>query len=173
MRDRTPHIVLAVLPDAAQARLDGLRRAHYPPERNRVPAHCTLFHAIPGMIAEELAAVLATIAAATPPPRARIDRIIDLDGGTALGVTSPDLIDLRGDLADRFHGLLSGADAVPPRLHVTIQNKVERRTAHQLQSALRSTWQPLDITIPALAVHRVVDGAWFPVGTWRLRQARR
>eukprot|EP01037_Dinobryon_pediforme_P003716 gene3716-3763_t len=115
MRDRTPHIVLAVLPDAAQARLEALRRAHYPPERNRVPAHCTLFHAIPGMIAEELAAVLATIAAATPPPRARIDRIIDLDGGTALGVTSPDLIDLRGELADRFHGLLSGADAVPPQ----------------------------------------------------------
>jgi hypothetical protein len=173
MRDRTPLIVLAVLPDAALARLDALRRAHYPPERNRVPAHCTLFHAIPGMIAAELVDVLAVMAASNPPPRARIDRIIDLDGGTALGVTSPDLLDLRGGLADRFHGLLSGVDAVPPRLHVTIQNKVERRTAHQLQAALRSTWKPLEITIPALAVHRVVDGTWIHVGTWRLRQARR
>jgi len=171
--DRTPHIVLAVLPDAVQARLDALRRAHYPPERNRVPAHCTLFHAVPGMVADELIRQLAALTAQTAPPHARIDRVIDLDSGTALGVFSPDLVALRDALADRFHGLLSGGDAVPPRLHVTIQNKVDRPAARALQRALGASWHALDARIPALAVHRVVDGAWLPVGTWRFRQPRR
>ncbi len=172
LHNRAPLIVLAVLPAAVQAQLDGLRRVHYPPERNRVPAHCTLFHAIPGMVADELAATLAVLAASTAPPRARIGGVIDLDGGTAFEVISPELVDLRDALADRFHGLLSGGDAVAPRLHVTIQNKVERSTARALQGHLRATWQSLDITIPALAVHRVIAGSWHPVGTWRLRRAR-
>lgn len=167
--DRTPHLVLAVLPAAVQARLDALRRAHYPAERNRVPAHCTLFHAVPGMVAAELSALLARLTATTPPPRARIDRVIDLDGGTALALVSADLIDVRDMLADHFHGLLTGGDAVAPRFHITVQNKVERRAAHILQAELTATWRATDTTIPSIAVHRVVDGAWQPVGVWRFR----
>jgi hypothetical protein len=172
MINRTAHIVLAVLPDALQARLDALRRMHYPPDRNRVPAHCTLFHAIPGMVAAELADLLAALTAAAPPPRARIDGVLDLDRGTALGVFSPELVGLRETIADHFHGLLTGGDAVPPRLHVTIQNKVDRPTARALQRTLAASWRAADTTIAALAVHRVVDGAWQPVGTWRFRRPR-
>jgi hypothetical protein len=173
MIDRTPHLVLAVLPGAVQARLDALRRAHYPAERNRVPAHCTLFHAVPGMVATELASVLARLTATTPPPRARIDRVIDLDGGTALALVSADLVDLRETLADHFHGLLTGGDAVPPRFHITVQNKVERRAAHILQAELAATWQPVETPIAAIAVKRVIDGAWHPDGSWRFRGLRR
>jgi len=172
MADRTPHLVLAVLPAALHARLDGLRRAHYPPTRNHHPAHCTLFHAVPGMVAAELAEHIARLTAQTAPPRARIDRVIDLDSGTALGVHCPDLLDMRAMLADHFHGLLTGADAVPPRLHVTIQNKVDRPTARTLQRELAAIWTPLETPIPALAVHRVIEGAWHPVGTWPFRRER-
>ncbi len=171
--DRTPHLVLAVLPEAVQARLDALRRAHYPPERNHNPAHCTLFHAVPGMVAAELASVLARLTAQTPPPRARIDRVIDLDGGTALALVSPELLDIREALADHFHGLLTGGDAVPARFHITVQNKVERRTAHILQSELATTWRATDTTIVGVAVYRVTDGQWLPAGSWRFRGSHR
>ena len=150
--DRTPHIVLAVMPDAVQARLEALRRAHYPPDRNHSPAHCTLFHAVPGMVAAELTGLLATLTAQTPPPRAQIDRVLDLDSGTALGVFSPDLVALREMVADHFHGLLTGGDAVAARLHVTIQNKVDRPAARALQRTLGASWQAIDTAIPALAV---------------------
>ena len=170
MVDRTPHLVLAVLPDAVQARLDALRRAHYPVARNHHPAHCTVFHAVPGMVAAELTDWIARLTAQAPPPRARIDRVLDLDSGTALNVFSPDLLALRETIADHLHGLLTGGDAVAARLHVTIQNKVDRPTARALQRALAGSWQAIDTVIPAVVVHRVVDGAWQPVGTWRFRQ---
>lgn len=173
MIDRTPHLVLAILPDALQARLDTLRRAHYPPARNHHPAHCTLFHAMPGMVAAELGGLLATLTAQAPPPQITIDRVIDLDSGTALRVFSPELVALRETIADHFHGLLTGGDAVPPRLHVTIQNKVDRPTARALQRTLAASWHPAEGRIAAFTVHRVVEGAWVPAGTWRFRRQRR
>ena len=42
-----PLIVTAELPADVMAWADGLRRAHFPPERNQVRAHVTLFHALP------------------------------------------------------------------------------------------------------------------------------
>lgn len=167
--NRAALLVLAMVPPPLQARLDDLRRAHYPASRNRVPAHVTLFHNIPGMVGAELADLLAGLTATLPAPKARIGDVLDLDGGTAIGVISPDLMALREDIADRFHGLLSGADTVTPRLHATVQNKVERRAAHILQAELAATWDPQVVTIPGLAVHRVIDGDWHPFGTWRFR----
>lgn len=172
MIDRSPHLVLAVWPDAVQARLDDLRRTHYPPERNRHPAHCTLFHAVPGMVAAELVDRIARLTAQAPPPAARIDRVVDLDRGTALGVFSPGLVAMREQLADHFHGLLTGGDAVAARLHVTIQNKVDRPTARALQRAVGASWVPIDTAIPAIAVHRIIDGAWHSAGIWRFRAKR-
>lgn len=166
---RTPLIVVAQLQPAVQARLEGLRRAHYPPQMNRVPAHCTVFHAVPGMVADELARVLARLAAATRPPPARLDRVIDLDGGTAIAIASEAMIALRETIAEHFHGMLHGADALPARLHVTIQNKVERRTAHALQRELAATWRPVDTAFAGLAAHRVRDGLWQAAGEWRFR----
>ncbi|EGD57377.1 hypothetical protein Y88_3686 [Novosphingobium nitrogenifigens DSM 19370] len=166
---RAPFLVLATLPAPLQARLDALRRAHYPVEHNRSPAHLTLFHAVPGMVAAELADLLAMLTGSMPPPRARFGGVVDLGSGTGVGVASPELADLRETIAERFHGLLSGGDAVPPRFHVTVQNKVERPRARALQRDLPVLWQPCDAQIPGIAIHRVVDGQWQPAGSWRFR----
>ena len=42
-----PLILAAELGAEDFAWLEGLRRRHYPAERNRVPAHLTIFHALP------------------------------------------------------------------------------------------------------------------------------
>lgn len=46
MRRPAPYIVTAELPGDVLAFADGLRRAHFPPERNWLVAHATLFHAL-------------------------------------------------------------------------------------------------------------------------------
>ena len=43
-------IVTATFGDGDNGWLQQLRRAHYPPERNRVPAHLTLFRQLPPSI---------------------------------------------------------------------------------------------------------------------------
>src|SRR5215217_6904909 len=60
-------LVLTLALDAATAAwLEALRRAHFPPERNLVPAHVTLFHALPGEAIAAVRAALAEECAALP-----------------------------------------------------------------------------------------------------------
>src|SRR5690349_12233817 len=116
-------IVTAELGARDLAWLEGLRRAHYPPDRNQIPAHLTMFHALPPSAEQELRSRLKQIASGSQ-PYARIEGVMDLDGGVAFRVVSPNLDRIRDELADTLHGLLSAQDNGGWRPHVTIQNKV-------------------------------------------------
>jgi hypothetical protein len=163
-----PIIVTATFGDGDNGWLQALRRAHYPAERNRVPAHLTLFRQLPPSLEAELATRLAKTAAA-PPPRATITDIIDLGEGTAFRVESEALDIVRADLAEAFHGLLTPQDQAPWRPHITIQNKVVRREAKALQQQLRATFEPRPLAIRALAAWRYLGGPWEPIRSWPFR----
>jgi 2'-5' RNA ligase len=163
-----PIIVTATFGDGDNGWLQELRRTHYPPERNRVPAHLTLFRQLPPSLEGELATRLARVAAA-PPPRATIAGIIDLGEGTALRVESKELEAIRADVAEALRGVLTPQDQAPWRPHITIQNKVLPREARALQQRLRATFEPRPLAIRALAVWRYLGGPWEPVRAWPFR----
>lgn len=154
-----PILVTALFGPGDDGWLQELRREHYPPERNRVPAHLTLFRQLPPSIERELSRRLAACAAAAP-PRATLAGVIDLGEGTALRVESEELEEMRHDLAGALHGLLTPQDQATWRPHVTIQNKVEPREARRLQQALRATFRDRPLAIRALATWRYLDGPW-------------
>src|SRR3954451_1847869 len=99
-------IVTAEIAPGDFAWLDRLRRAHYPPERNQLPAHLTMFHALPPSAEGEARQSLARLAAKAP-PRASIEGLMNLGTGVAFRIVSPDLDTIRQELAANFHGLLS------------------------------------------------------------------
>jgi len=155
----SPLIVTATFGDGDNGWLQELRRAHFPPERNQVPAHLTLFHHLPPGLEGELSRRLSE-ATRGPPPRAEIVGVIDLGQGTAFRVESAALEAIRGDLAEAFHGLLIPQDLAPWRAHITIQNKVEPRTAKALQQQLRATFEPRPLAIATLTSWRYLGGPW-------------
>ena len=163
-----PLIVTAELPQALQSRADQLRRACYPPERNQLPAHVTLFHALPPSAEDELRQVLATETRTAPVP-ARLEGLTNLGQGTALAISSPAMLELWGRVADRFHGMLAAQDERPPRLHVTIQNKVSPHEAKRLRQALASDIEPFAFAFAGLALHRYRGGPWELVHRWAFR----
>jgi hypothetical protein len=148
--------------------LEGLRRRHYPMERNRVPVHLTMFHALPPSAPDEAKRAL-SLAAQLPPPLAAIAGLMDLGGGIAFRVVSDDLDRIREDLADRFHGLLGLQDSVGWRPHVTIQNKVAPKAARQLLEELERTFVPRSLGIAGLSLHRYIGGPWEPVARYSFR----
>lgn len=166
---RAPLVVTAELPPALQSRAEALRRAHYPAERNQVPAHVTLLRALPPFIEEEARRLLAALAAELPPPGARITGLMDLGTGTALAIESPALQDIRAMIAAHFHGMLTQQDEGIPRLHVTVQNKVVRADAKALQAALGPAILPERFTFAGLALHRYLGGPWEAAGRWSFR----
>lgn len=173
MTDTAPLILTAELPPDLHRWATELRREHFPPERNFLEAHVTMFHALPPQIEGELRALLARLAGAIAPLPARLDGIMNLGRGTALRLTSPALIELRADIAGHFRGMLTAQDDHPPRLHVTIQNKVAPDQARRLQAELAEVMIPRDFAVPGLALHRYRGGPWEPVRRFAFRAANR
>ncbi|PXA82984.1 hypothetical protein DMC47_44565 [Nostoc sp. 3335mG] len=163
-----PIIVSALFDGAAFRWLDGLRRAHFPPDRNVLPAHLTMFHHLPPSLGPELARRLAE-ATRRECPRATASGIIDLGRGVAIRIDAPDLAEIRAELAEAFRPMLTPQDAAGWRAHVTIQNKVPPATSKALFEDLSRTFEPQPLRITGLASWWYRDGPWEPIKTFRFR----
>lgn len=163
---RAPIIVTATLGASDFAWADGLRRAHYPAHRNRVPAHITLFRLLPPSVEDELRAHL-KMEMRAPPPAARISGLRHFGQGVALQVESAGLEMLRERLADHFTGLLTPQDQAPWRPHITIQNKVAPGEAKALLTVMQAGFTPRPLKIAGLA------SWWYRGGLWELLSEHR
>lgn len=153
-----PLILTAVFDEPVQARLEALRRAHFPPERNMIPAHCTLFHALPG---SEVAAIAARLSGAAPADDAAVIGPPRFTGrGVALAVTAPGLAALRAALAREWQDWLSPQDRQGWRPHVTVQNKVEPEVARALHARLLAEWAPVSARVAGLRLWWYRGGPW-------------
>ena len=164
-------IVTAELGGEDQAWLDRLRRSHFPPERNVLSAHLTMFHALPPSLEAEVRRRLAEVVR-TPPPRAEIAGLMDLGGGVAFRIVSDDLDSIRAELADSFRGSLTAQDGQGWRPHVTIQNKVPPKVARALLAELEHGFVPRRLAIKGLGLHRYLGGPWVTLATFGFRGRR-
>ena len=164
-----PLILTAVLPKDLHAWATALRTRHFPPERNYLEAHVTLFHAIPADCEVSLAGVLKQFAAEFAPVEAQLLGPMSLGRGTALKLDSPGILRLRDVIAEHLHGLLTAQDQHRPRLHVTIQNKVSPAEAKALQAELAGTIRPRRFAFRALGLHRYMGGPWHHVRDFAFR----
>jgi hypothetical protein len=167
-----PIIVTATMGAADQRFFDRLRAAHFPPGRNHLAAHITLFHQLPPSCLDELDRLIRRIAADTPPPAAHLREIYSLGGGVAFRIDSPGLLDVRARIADHFAGTLTAQDQGIPRLHVTVQNKVPAAEARRLQGALAADFHPRPLMIAGLAAHHYLGGPWQPAFARNFRGVR-
>ncbi len=153
-------IVTALLPKDMHRWATRLRDEHFPPERNYLEAHVTLFHAIPAQCESELGSLLSRIAGSFAPVPGNLDGLMSSGGGTALKLSSPAMLELRDDIADHFHGMLTAQDQHRPRLHVTIQNKVTSKEAKALQAELSGDIEPRSFAFRGLGLFRYMGGPW-------------
>jgi hypothetical protein len=159
MTSPAPIIVTAVLGAEDQAWLDRQRAGYFPPERNHLPAHLTMFHHLPPSLAGEVRQRLGDLAREGQPV-ATIAGLISLGSGVAYRIHSDDLAERRAGLADLWAGLLTPQDRAPWRPHVTIQNKVAPAAARALLDDLRREFRPRPLVITGFA------SWWYRGGPW-------
>jgi hypothetical protein len=158
-----PIIVTALLGPEDQTWFDALRRAHFPPERNHLAAHLTMFHHLPPSIADELKRRLAEETRGVRAPEARLAPPFSLGRGVAYGIDSAELAAIRARLAEAFAGLLTPQDQAGWRAHVTVQNKAEPRVAKALLAELSRDYAPRSLRIAGLASWWYRGGPWEPL----------
>lgn len=169
MSDDAPFILTAELPADLHRWATRLRDRHFPPERNFLEAHVTLFHALPALLDDELQTFLARLVGDNAPIPAKLDGVMNLGRGTALKVSSNDLLALRDRIAEHFHGMLTVQDQHRPRLHITVQNKVPPAEARALRSELAEEFAPRDFAFPGMALFRYRGGPWEAVRRFAFR----
>jgi 2'-5' RNA ligase len=165
-----PLVLTLQLDEASQARFDALRRAHFPPERNHLQAHVTLFHALPG---EREPQVRADLHESAQRPAYDVDvvRVRSLGRGVAYDLRSSQLAAQRADLARRWAPWLTPQDARPHAAHVTVQNKVTPERARALLRELEASFVPGAVRATGLSLWRYLGGPWEPLGTYRFSPA--
>lgn len=163
MAGAEPPLILTLALDAAsEAWLQALRDAHFPAGRNIVPAHVTLFHALPG---EHLPAIAAQLAAVSIPPcPVRLGPPRFLGRGVALEVAAPDIAALRARLRAAWLDWLTPQDRQGWRGHATLQNKVAPDLARALFAQLSATLPPREATATGLRLWHYRGGPWEAAG---------
>ena len=144
--------------DAAQAWFEEQRRAHYPPALNRIPAHLTMFHSLPGT--RETEYMLRETAARTPPFRTNVTGVLSMGRGVLYSLKSPELEALHRALAANFVTYLTPQDKQPLRPHVVVQNKVEPQEAKRLLAQLTEQFAPRVVEATGLLWWEYLGGPW-------------
>jgi 2'-5' RNA ligase len=159
--DLPPMILTLKIERAAFDLFDKLRRRHFPPERNFIPAHITLFHALPAEQENFVRETLTKIVGATAAFDLNFSAARFLGKGVAVNVESAALIALRADLVKLFNGFLTAQDAQKGyRPHVTIQNKVAPEAARRLFEKFSDEWQPVVFRAEGLLLWQYLGGPW-------------
>jgi hypothetical protein len=164
-----PLIVTALLDEQAQEGFGRLRRSHFPPARNHLDAHLTLFHRLPD---DPVIAAALEAAANRPVITARAWRVRGWRGGVAYDLVAPELTALRGQLAHGWSDLLAPQDRAKSDLHVTVQNKADPAAAERLHAELAAEFAPYDVKVVGLGLWRYLGGPWEPVRRFAFARAR-
>jgi 2'-5' RNA ligase len=161
-----PLIVTLEMDGRSQERFDRLRELHFPPERNFLRAHLTLFHKLPGERATEISADLGEICQSREPLTMTATNLRSLGRGVAYELSSPKLVALRRELAGSWAAWLGAQDRQGFRPHVTVQNKVSPERARALHERLQASFLPFEVEGLGLSLWRYLGGPWEPAGTY-------
>lgn len=162
MTDPDPLVLTLQIEDEAFARFDALRRRHFPKALNRVPAHVTLFHALPGAEEEAITHRIEARARGQAEPEVAVTGLRMTGRGVAFTLESEPLSAFRASLAQDFASWLTPQDRAPWRPHLTVQNKVEPEAARDLHAALETEFAPFRFAAPGVLLWRYRNGPWEP-----------
>jgi 2'-5' RNA ligase len=164
-----PLILTATMEPSALEVFDAQRRTFFPPERNVLTAHITLFHHLPGAELENITTQLEAISLRTPRITAEVTGLRFLGQGVAYNLRASRLSELRAELGVQWAAWLTNQDRSGFKPHVTVQNKVSGETARETLRILEARFQPWSFSITGLALWRYLGGPWEPVETFAFR----
>lgn len=123
MQTDAPLILTLALNAEAEDFFNGLRQQHFPPERNFLNAHLTLFHHLPPHEPQVLEDVETCGAQQSQIPL-QVMGIVNIGRGVAYKLESPVLQHLHKGLQQQWQPWLTAQDKQKLWPHITIQNKV-------------------------------------------------
>lgn len=164
-----PLILTLRLDAASQAHFDALRQQYFPPERNYLASHVTLFHHLPGPEAPAISQFLADWATSLPPLALLVTGLRFLGRGVAYDLDNAELLRRHRELQTTWAAWLTPQDQQRLRPHVTVQNKVAPEVARALHTRLAAEFELREVQGTGVQLWAYRNGPWealqeFPFG---------
>ncbi|MBA1154975.1 2'-5' RNA ligase family protein [Microvirga mediterraneensis] len=160
MEPAAPLILTLQFDERSFTFFDAQRRRYFPPERNFIPAHLTLFHALPGEHLGIIEQDLQRRASGRPPFTLDVTGLRPLGRGVAYALQSTELAQLHRELALHWNDWLKPQDRQNHQPHVTLQNKVHPSAARALLDELRDGFRPFQAQAIGLELWWYRGGPW-------------
>ena len=157
--DNVPLILTLTLDDESQQYFNSLRRAHFPPERNYLDAHLTLFHNLPAT-ETQIISDIELAAAGYAPMDLQVTGVKSIGNGVAFHLECSMLKQLHSHLQQLWQAWLIPQDKQRLWPHITVQNKVTPDVAMLLKAQLEKDFEPFVIHGKGLALYEYHGGPW-------------
>ena len=165
MNAAAPLIVTLTLDEASFSFFNNLRQQHFPPERNYLQAHLTLFHHLP-VTEPAIIETIQLIAVQYSTLPLAVTGTAFIGAGVAYKIESRELVQLHASLQAAWKDWLTPQDRQRLWPHVTVQNKVAATTARALYEELTATFQPFTAYGTGLSVWAYKGGPWEAVANY-------
>jgi 2'-5' RNA ligase len=153
-------VVTLRMDERSFATLNSLRQRYFPPARNFLSAHLTLFHALTVEHCERVRA--AAVALPTSQISLEFVRPASIGAGVIITVASEGLTSLHSTLKQTLGSGLTAQDQQRPRPHVTVQNKVTAALAKATLAEVEAGFTPWWGHGLGLEIWRFLGGPWAP-----------
>jgi 2'-5' RNA ligase len=167
MDHAAPLILTLQFDEPSFAFFDEQRRRYFPPERNFIPAHLTLFHHLPGEHAGTIRQDIEAYASRQHPFTLHVQGLRSLGRGVAYTLESVELAKMRRHLAMQWNDWLNPQDRQNHLPHVTVQNKVDPTAARALLEELSDSFEPFQAEAVGLELWWYRGGPWERVRGFR------
>lgn len=153
-----PLILTLALNAEAENFFNELRQRHFPPERNFLKAHLTLFHHLPQQ--PQLVQDVETISAEQKRLELQVSGVASIGRGVAYKLESAVLQTLHKALQEQWQQWLIPQDKQRLWPHVTVQNKVAPEAARALLQELQQSFAPFEVQGTGLRLWTYLGGPW-------------
>ncbi len=160
-----PLILTLALDEQSQSFFDEQRQRYFPPDRNHLKAHLSLFHQLPPD-EEDIVSVIKDVCARQQVLTLNINEVRNIGSGVAFKIDSPELVQLHQYLQRQWQQWLIPQDQHRLWPHITIQNKAEPAAAAALRTRLATDFQPLTAYGTGLLLWEYLGGPWRLVETY-------
>ena len=157
--EKAPLILTLSLEPEAQAYFKRLRKLHFPPERNYLEAHLTLFHHLT-LPEKEIEETLLQLCQQQEPFPLQVTGLMPLGRGVAFKIKSERLLELHQQLQQHWFSTLTAQDQQKIRPHITVQNKVTPKAARELEQKLGEGFSPFTTRATGLTLWQYEKGPW-------------
>ena len=165
-----PLILTLQLDEHSFRYFDQLRKDFFPPERNFLSAHLTLFHHLPPSEPAVLENIISQTEKQEVLPLA-VASVVSIGKGVAFKIESPLLIELHKSLQKNWEKWLTPQDKQKLWPHITVQNKVHPTVAKETLLQLKESFQPFQAFGLGFQLWSYEGGPWTLIKEFPFRQS--